>query len=166
LNGIREELVETYTKLIEKKRDLVEKEFINMNNKEIEVELDFSKYTELISKIQIEIAEIQYKIAELEVEIADQKTLIAYERNYVANERIDMANKILAYIKAIKKGKSEKKISNLQEEYLAIQETITANRKDIFKDLKKLKGIENNLIDLKKELSIKLAEREKIRPKI
>lgn len=166
LNGIREELVETYTKLIEKKRELVEKELINMNNKEIEVELDFSKYTELISKIQIEIAEIQYKIAELEVEIADQKSLIAYERNYVANDRIDMANKIFSYIKAIKKGKSEKKISTLQEEYLAIQETITANRKDIFKDLEKLKGIENILIDLKKELSIKLAEREKIRPKI
>ena len=165
LNVIREDLVDVYNKLIEKKKDVKEKELLDINDKEIEIEIDFSKYIELITKIQSEIAQIQFKIAESEIKIANQKTLIAYERNYVANERFDLSNKINDYIKAVRTGKSEKKISKLQDKYLNIQETLTKNRKDIFSDLNNLKKMENKLIDLKKELSSKLIEREKIRPK-
>jgi len=165
LNVIREDLVDVYNKLIEKKKDVKEKELLDINDKEIEIEIDFSKYIELITKIQSEIAQIQFKIAESEIKIANQKILIAYERNYVANERFDLSNKINDYIKAVRTGKSEKKISKLQDKYLNIQETLTKNRKDIFSDLNNLKKMENKLIDLKKELSSKLIEREKIRPK-
>ncbi|MFX1394667.1 MAG: hypothetical protein ACFFAH_13990 [Promethearchaeota archaeon] len=166
LNIIREDLIDVYNKLIKKKKDLKEQELLGINDKEIEIETDFSKYLDLIAKIQSEIAQIQFKIAENEIKIANKKSLIAYERNYIANERFELSNKINDYIKAVRRGKSEKKISKLQDKYLTIQETLIKNRKDIFSDLNNLKKMENELIDLKKDLSTKLIEREKIRPKL
>ena len=164
LNIVRQSLAKKYGALLEKKTQNKNNEILEFSEEEIKFEKDYSDYLELINNIQIEISEIQLEISKLEIEISADKIKISHETEYSAKERDELGNIQLDYIKAVMDKKSEKKISKLYEKYMMIQETLNKDRKDVLKDLKIIKQKEIRLADLKKLLSLKLSEREKIRP--
>ena len=165
LNLVRQSLAKKYGDLLEKKTQNKNNELLEFSEEEIEFEKDYSDYLELINNIQIEISEIQVEMANLEIDISADKIKISHETEYSAKEREKLGNIQLDYIKVVMDKKSEKKISRLYEKYMMIQETLNRDRKDVLNDLKILKQKEIRLADLKKLLSLKLSEREKIRPK-
>ena len=164
LNARRKDLGEKYEELLEKKSQNINNEALEFSIEEIQFEKDYADYIMLITNIQTEIAEIQLMIADSELDIASEKIKISHETEYAAKEREKLGNMQLAYIKAVLDKKSENKISKLEEKYIMIQETLNKDRKDILEDLKTLKQKEVKLADLKKQLSLKLSEREKVRP--
>ena len=165
LNLVRQSLAKKYGDLLEKKTQNKNNELLEFSEEEIKFEKDYSDYLELINNIQIEISEIQVEMANLEIDISADKIKISHETEYSAKEREKLGNIQLDYIKVVMDKKSEKKISRLYEKYMMIQETLNRDRKDVLNDLKILKQKEIRLADLKKLLSLKLSEREKIRPK-
>ena len=165
LNLVRQSLAKKYGDLLEKKTQNKNNELLEFSEEEIKFEKDYSDYLELINNIQIEISEIQVEMANLEIDISADKIKISHETEYSAKEREKLGNIQLDYIKVVMNKKSEKKISRLYEKYMMIQETLNRDRKDVLNDLKILKQKEIRLADLKKLLSLKLSEREKIRPK-
>lgn len=164
LNDTRQSLAKKYSVLLEKKVQNKHNEPLKFTDEEIKYEKDYIEYLKLINDIQVQIAKIQLEMAELEIKISADKIKISHEREYFAKEREKLGKKQLDYIKAKLGNKSEKKISKLYEKYLMIQETLYRDQKDIMIDLKELKQKEINLADLKKLHSLKLSEREKIRP--
>jgi len=165
LNLVRQSLAKKYGDLLEKKTQNKNNELLEFSEEEIKFEKDYSDYLELINNIQIEISEIQVEIAKLEIDISADKIKISHETEYSAKEREKLGNIQLDYIKVVIDKKSENKISRLYEKYMMIQETLNRDRKDVLNDLKIIKQKEIRLADLKKLLSLKLSEREKIRPK-
>jgi hypothetical protein len=166
LNDARDELVENYEDLINKKMEIKNEDLLGLSDAEITFEEDYSTFFDLINEIQAEIIKIQLKIVDLELKIAADKIKISHEVEYAAKEREKLGNMQIAFLKAVKSKSSEKKINRLEEKYKTIHNTLIEDRKDILKDLRILKLKEIDLADLKKEYSEKLSQREKIRPKI
>ncbi len=164
LNKNRKSLAKKFKNIINRKREISIEGILEFTKRDLEIEENFAIYYDLLADVQIQISEIQNKIADLEIEIAKDRLKIAYETNYAAQERNKLGKKQLAFINAVKENKSLKKQNKLRDDYLSLHETLIKDRKDITNDMKLLENLENLLADLNKELSIKLSEREKVRP--
>ena len=162
LAKIRERLAEKSKKLVESKEKV--KELLKFGNDILKAEKIQAIYNEKVAEIQTKIAEIQAKYANVEVEIAEVKIKLANKKFDEAKERDNLAKKQLVYVKLVNTNAPGEKISKAEQAYLKIQKDLTKFETDAMEINKNIVGKQNKLADLKKELSEKLSEREKIRP--
>ena len=89
--------------------------------------------------------------------------ILADETMTVANNRNKLAKIQLKYVKIYKANAPKEKISKVEQELNHHQKVLIEARDEVINRTKNIKEKENKLADLKRELSIKLSEREKIR---
>ncbi|MBN1802850.1 MAG: hypothetical protein JW891_15175 [Candidatus Lokiarchaeota archaeon] len=164
LNRKRKEFSNDLQDLVEQKLELFKKNDLEFPKEEIEIERNIFKYFNILSEVQIQIAETQLEIAEKEFKISKERLKTAYETIYTAKERIELSKKQSNYIKSIKAKKPKKKIQKLNDNITIMSETILRDREDILKDLALIQQHEIELLELKKKLSSKLEQRERMRP--
>jgi len=162
LAKIRERLAEKSKKLTETKEQV--KDILKLSEGNLIFEKNQAIYNEMVAQIQIEIAENQRRIAEQETEIAEVKIKLANKKFNAAKERGKLGKKQFIYVKLVKANSPEGKISKAEEAYLSQQKHLTKVEVDALEISKEIVKRQNNLANLKKILSEKLAEREKIRP--
>jgi len=100
----------------------------------------------------------------VETEISEVKVKLAYKKLDEAKERGNLAKKQLNYVKLVNTNALSEKITKAEETYLKVQKDLTKFETDAIQINKSIIEKQNKLADLKKNLSEKLAEREKIRP--
>jgi len=162
LAKIKERLFEKTKKYIKKKIDI--KDDLGLSENGLTIELNHAQYNERESEIQKQIAVIHKKIAKVEKEIAEEILKFVDERLNVANKREKLAKKQINYVKLVKSLALEQKIEKAKEEYLSQNKDLTRTEKDVVERNNVIMKLQNELADRKKDLSLKLAEREKIRP--
>ncbi|MFX0106212.1 MAG: hypothetical protein ACFE75_12095, partial [Candidatus Hodarchaeota archaeon] len=81
-----------------------------------------------------------------------------------AKQRKNLAKKQFAYVKLVNSNAPGEKVTKAQEAYLKQQKNLTKLETDALEINKEAMEKQNKLANLKKELSEKLSEREKIRP--
>ena len=159
---IRKRLAGKSKKLVERKEKA--KILLKFTDDILKAEKHQAIYNENVAEVQTEIAEIQRKIAHVETEISEVDVKVANNKLYEAKERGNLAKKQFAYVKLANTNAPGEKISKAEEAYLRIQKQFTKFEKDALELNKNISIKQNKLADLKKELSVKLSEREKIRP--
>lgn len=162
LAKLREEIAERSKKLVEKKEKV--KALLKFSKEALIHELDQANYNEQIAEIQKEVAEVQKKIANKETNIAEVKKKFITKKKNEAEERKNLAKKQLLYVKLVKNSDSNEKIANAQKTYLKQQEILSKMETEVNQINRKIGEKQIELANLKKQLSAKLAEREKIRP--
>ena len=159
---IRKRLAEKSLKLVERKEKA--KVLLKFADDSIKAEKNQAVYNSKVAEVQTKIAEIQRKIAHVEAEIGEVEVKLANKKLYEAKERGNLAKKQLAYVKLANTNAPGEKISKAEEAYLKIQIGLTKFEMDAMELNKSISVKQNKLADLKRKLSEKLSEREKIRP--
>ncbi|MBY8983983.1 MAG: hypothetical protein KGD65_02845 [Candidatus Lokiarchaeota archaeon] len=162
LAQIRERLAEKSNHLVKNKETV--KDILKFSENNLKIEKDYAIYNEKVAETQRNIAEVQRKIAHLERDIAGDEFKITNEKLNVAKERETLGKKQIAYIKLVKNNAPEEKITKAEKTYIEQQEKLYETMKSVVKKSTSIRRKEDGLADLKKALSEKLAEREKVRP--
>ena len=162
LAKIKERLYEKTKKYINKKMAI--KDDLGYSENALAIELNHANYNERESEIQKHIAIIHKKMAKVEKEIVEERLKLIEERLNVANEREKLAKKQNNYVKLVKSSALVAKIEREKEAYLSQNQYLNKAEKDVVKRNNAIMKLQNELADRKKDLSLKLAEREKIRP--
>ena len=162
LAKIKESLNEKIKKYITKKRGI--KDDLGYTENALAIELNHANYNERESEIQKHIAIIHQKMAKVEKEIVEERLKLIEERLKLAKEREKLAIRLNSYVKLVKSSALVAKIEREKEAYLSQNEYLNRAEKDVVKRNNVIMKLQNELADRKKDLSIKLAEREKIRP--
>ena len=126
-------------------------------------ESDYASYYKRLAINSSEIANIHKKTASDEENIAKLKIKLANDKINLAHERSDLAKKQFQYIKLVRGNASDNKITNTEQKYKDQGEKVWKIRDDLIIKENEIKDRENKLANLKKELSLKLSEREKIK---
>jgi chromosome segregation ATPase len=164
LAKIKDRLHQKTKKYIEKKLEI--KEELGYSEKGLTIELNHAKFNERESEMQIQIAEIHKKIAQIELDIAEDRLKLVNNKLKVANVREKLAKKQDIYIDLFKSSAAKEKIDRAKETYLMFSKDLKKTEKELQERNREIMKEYNELSDCKKELSLKLAEREKIRPEI
>ena len=162
LASIRERLAEKTRKVVKRKEEV--RDIMKFSGDNLKAEKIQAVYNEKVAEIQKKVAEIQRKIANVETEIAEVKVRLANKKLGEGKGRTNLAKKQFAYVKLVNSNAPGEKISKAEEIYLKEQKDLTKFETDAMEINKNLVEKQNKLADLKKELSVKLAEREKVRP--
>ncbi|MFX1259312.1 MAG: hypothetical protein ACFFAN_15765 [Promethearchaeota archaeon] len=162
LAKLKERLSEKSKKMIERKEKI--KDILNFSGNHLRIETDYAIYNENIAEAQKEIAKVQKNIAIMEKQIAEEELKILNEKFDVSKERELLGKKQLNYVRLMKISAPNGKLTKAEEEYLNQQKKLNEAIKDVYKKSVEIMKTEDKLADLKKELSFKLVEREKIRP--
>jgi len=162
LAKIRENLADKSKRLVERKEKV--KTLLKFSKETLINELIQAHYNEQIAEIQKEGAEIQKKIANIETNIAEVKEKFITKKISEANQRKNLAKKQLLYVKLVKTNDSDEKIVNTQKVFLKQQTDLSKIETEANKINKNIVDKQLELANLKKQLSEKLGEREKIRP--
>jgi len=155
-------LAEKSKKLVERKGEV--KDILDFSNNNLKNEEDYVIYNVKIAGIKKSIAEVQRKISYLDREIAEEELKIIKEKLNVVKEREILGKKQFNYVKLMKISAPSEKLTKAEKDYLDQQKELNEAIKDVYKKSIEIKKKEDKLADLKKELSEKLAQREKIRP--
>jgi hypothetical protein len=162
LANLKQNLAEKSKKLVENKEKV--KDILKFSNNNLKNEEDYATYNIQIAGIKKSIAEVQKKIAHLEKEIAEKELKIINEKLDVAKERELLGKKQFNYVKLVRNSLPNEKLKKAEEEYLSKEKNLTRAIKEVYNKSIEIRRKEDNLADLKKELSEKLDQREKIRP--
>jgi len=162
VSGIKKELAEKMKKLVEKKYDIMN--LVNYSEADLKAEMNAANYNDKLANSQIQIADIQKRIAHIEKEISEEKFKHAKENFNLAKERESLGKKQLSYVKSAQSQEPPEKISLSEQTYMRQEKELNKAKKDLMDRETKIKDKETELANLKKELSVKLDEREKIRP--
>ncbi|MFX1279720.1 MAG: hypothetical protein ACFFA3_09910 [Promethearchaeota archaeon] len=155
-------LAEKSKKLVESKEQV--KDILKFSNNNLKNEEDYAIYNTKIAVIKKSIAEIQRKIAHLEKQIANDELNIINEKIIVANERDLLGKEQLKFVKLVKYSAPNEKLTKAEELWLKQEKKLNHAIKNVYNKTIEIRAKEDRLADFKKELSVKLAEREKIRP--
>ncbi|MFW9772622.1 MAG: hypothetical protein ACFFEO_10750 [Candidatus Thorarchaeota archaeon] len=155
-------LADKNKELIERKGEV--KDILNFSNNNLKSEEEYAIYNGKIAVIKRSIAEVQKKISHLDREIAEEELKIINEKLRVAKERELLAKMQFNYIKLIQKSAPNEKLTKIKEDTINQQEELYEAIKDVYKKSVEIGSKEDELADLKKLLSERLSEREKIRP--
>ena len=112
----------------------------------------------------IKIAEIHKKIADIEKKLAEENKTLIQESLKNAKEREKLGKKQIFYIRIVRSGENEEKKKAAKESYLSQQKALNKSEQKILEKNEDMKKIQIKLSDSKKELSLKLSERERIKP--
>ena len=160
---IRETLAEKKFALVKRKKKIKDEELLKIPDEELRHESDYANYYKELAKNSSDIAIIHKKTASEAEKIARLKINLANDKMTLAHERNNLAKKQLQYIKLARGNASENKITNAEQKYKDQGERVWKFRDKIIKKENQMKSNENELANLKKQLSIKLSEREKIK---
>jgi hypothetical protein len=176
LAKIQDELAEKTRKLVENKIKLKNEGLLEFVEEELKREQADAVHNEKVAEIEKGIAETNHKIADKEVEIAKEKENLSKEKMDVAKEREKLGKLTLEYGKALethqarqKEGIAEKiheaqdKLKKAQGAYSDHQAKLVREIKDVYDKQQKIWNKENELSDIRKILSEKIGELEKIR---
>ncbi|MFX0083224.1 MAG: hypothetical protein ACFE94_15880 [Candidatus Hodarchaeota archaeon] len=162
LAKLKQKLAEKSKKLVERKGEV--KDILNFSNNNLKSEEDYAIYNEKIAVIKKTIAEVQRQIAYLDKQIAEEELKIIKEKLNVAKEREKLARNQLNYAKLVKISATNEKLTKAENLCIKQQKMLNKAIKNVYRKSVEIRVNEDKLADLKKELSEKLAEREKIRP--
>jgi len=130
----------------------------------LNAELNQAHYNEKLAENQKDVAEIQRKIANTETEIVEVNLKLANKKLDEAKGRANLAKKQFNYVKLVKSNAPVEKVTKAEEIYLKQQKDLTKFETTALETNKERVEKQNKLANLKKGLSEKLAEGEKIRP--
>ena len=162
LAKLKRVLAEKSKKLFERKQEV--KDVLNFSNNNLKTEEDYVIYNVKIAGIKKTIAEVQRKIAYLDRQIAEEELKIINEKLNVAKEREILGKNQSNYAKLIKISATNEKLTKAGKQCIKQQKMLNEAIKNVSGKSVEIRTKEDKLADLKKELSEKLAEREKIRP--
>ncbi len=162
LAKIRENLAEESKKLVERKEKV--KKILNFSEASLKAELNQAVYNEKVAEVQKDVAEIQRKITHTETEITEVNLKLVRKKLNEAKGRSNLAKKQFVYVKLVNANAPGEKVGKAEEVYLKLQKHLTKFETDAMEINKEMVEKQNKLANLKKQLSEKLAEREKIRP--
>ncbi|MFW9824141.1 MAG: hypothetical protein ACFFE4_14450 [Candidatus Thorarchaeota archaeon] len=162
LANLKQILAERSKNLIERKENV--KDILNFSNNNLKSEEDYANYNLKIAEIKKSVAEVQSKIAYLDKQISEQELKIINDKFEVAKEREILSKKQLNFVKLVKISALRGKLAKAEEAYLNQQKKLNEAIRTVIKKTTEIRIKEDKLADLKKELSEKLAQREKIRP--
>jgi hypothetical protein len=162
LAQLREKLAERSKKLVDRKEKV--KNLLNLSEANLKVELSQALYNEKVAEIQKQVAEIQRKIAHAETEIEEVNLKLTNVKRDESKGRADLAKKQFKYVKLVNGNAPDEKVVKAKDIYLKKQKDLNEFETDVMEINKEMVEKQNKLANLKKELSEKLAEREKIRP--
>jgi hypothetical protein len=162
LVNIGKKLAVENAKFVQRKQEVAE--LLKLSDSNLAIEKDYATYYEQVMFAQIEIAEVHRKMAKLEKKIAHEKIDIFYDRIFNAKQRERLSKFQFACLRLLKSKASQGKILKSEAHYKQKQEAVTETENQILEKTRNLIKKENKISDLKKELSERLSEREKIRP--
>lgn len=162
LAKIRNELAERTTNLIKSK--IASKDLFEYSDLGLNIEKQYAIFNKNLAHIQIELADIHRKIAKAEIDISEANKSLMDEKIYAAKEREKLGKLQYAYIKLIKAAASEEKKARAKEKYISQQNDLKKFENKINEKMEIVRKKQSILSDLKKNLALKLSEREKIRP--
>jgi len=162
---IREKLARKKMEISNKKRKLKEDGILSFSEDELIGEGNYAIFYENLAKLQLSLAKIHEKIVEIERKTIGNKKAISNIRFNLAKELKVLTKKINYYITTIRTNKPSEIISKAKAEIQEKRKQITLIKKGLTEEENKLKSRQNKIADLKKELSLNLAEQEKIRHK-
>ncbi|MFX0021811.1 MAG: hypothetical protein ACFE9S_05760 [Candidatus Hermodarchaeota archaeon] len=162
LAKLKQRLAEKSKKLVESK--MYVKDILEFSNNNLKNEEDYAIYNFHIAGIKKNNAEVQIRIAQLERQIAEEELKVINKKIHVAKERDLLGKKQFNYAKLLKITAASEKLTSAEEEFKIQQKKLNEAIKSVYKKSIQIREREDNLADLKKELSEILAQREKIRP--
>lgn len=164
LARIKREWAEKKINLVIEKRNLKKKGYIDIEELDLKTEEETALYNQKVAIIQEQITQISSDTAYLERKIAKRIISLTDDKLDAAKERERLAKVQGKYAKDLNEKAPESKLS-LDIEEITYQENALTKARNRIIDMEneiRLKQIE--LANLKKDLSTKLSEREKIRP--
>ena len=159
---IRETLAEKKFALVQRKKKIKDEELLKITDEELKHESDYANYYKQLAKNSSDIAIIHKETASEAEKIAKLKLNLAFDKMTLAHERNNLAKQQFQYIKLVRENASENKITNTEQKYKNQGENVWKIRDKLIKKENQMKSKENELANLKKQLSLKLSEREKI----
>ena len=164
LAKIKDRLHQKTKKYIQKKIEI--KEELGYSEKGLTIELNHAKFNERESELQKDIAEIHKKMARVEINLSEDRLKLVNIKLKVAKVRENLAKKQAIYVNLVKSSATKEKIGWAKETYLTISKDLKKTEKELADRNGEIMKKHNELSDCKKDLSLKLAEREKLRPEI
>ncbi|MFX0026879.1 MAG: hypothetical protein ACFE8M_10760 [Candidatus Hermodarchaeota archaeon] len=163
LARIKREWAEKKINLVIEKRNLKKKGYIEIEELDLKSEEESALYNQKIAIIQQQITEVSSDIAFLERKIAKKIINLVDDKLYAAKEREKLGKIQGNYAKDLKNKAPENKISIDKDQINKQEKLLSKARNTIIDEESDIRIKQNELSNLKKELSLKLSEREKIR---
>jgi len=164
LTKIKREWAEKKLNLFIQKTEVMKKGILEFSDADLKSEEAAASYNRRVAIIQEDIAKIHAETAGIEKDISKAMLNLAKDKIYAAEQRETLSKRQYEYIKAIKSNQPESKISNFKALIESHEKELAKARKIIVEKEMEIQDLQNDLANLKKKLSTKLAEREKIRP--
>jgi len=141
---------------------LQDKGILSITDEELKREREFAHYHEQVAKVRNELAQINEKIAESENEIAENKIEFSNAKMDVAKSREKLAKIQFNYVKAVVENTVEEKILEIEHDEINRKKNLFHEQKELMNKENHLRVKENKLNDLRKKLSVKLDEFQRI----
>jgi hypothetical protein len=164
LARIKREWAEKKINLVIEKRNLKKKGYIEIEEMDLKNEEEIALYNQKVAIVQEQIAKINTDIAYLERKIAKRIINLVDDKLDAADEREKLGKKQMQYVKDLKQKAAENKLSVDQADIASQENALNKARNTIIEVENEIRNKQIELANLKKDLSTKLSEREKIRP--
>ncbi|MFW9969494.1 MAG: hypothetical protein ACFFDF_04785 [Candidatus Odinarchaeota archaeon] len=164
LAKIKREWAEKKINLVIDKRNLKKKGYIDIQEADLKSEEDTAIYNQKVAIIQQQIAQLNSDIAFLEKKIAKKIINLVADKIYAAKEREKLAKYQEVYVKDLKANSPENRLSQDLESIKYQEKALNKARNFIVEEETEINKKQIELANLKKQFSLKLSEREKIRP--
>jgi hypothetical protein len=163
LTKIKRAWAEKKINLVIEKRDLKKKGFFEVEDLDLKTEEEVALYNQKIAIIQEQIADLNRDIAFLEKRIAKRMITLVDDKLFASKEREKLAKTQETYVKTLKEKQTQDKISVAENDMKLQEKAVNKARNYITEEEMGINQLQNELSNLKKKLSQKLSEREKIR---
>lgn len=160
---IRKIRVDIIRKMNQEKETIKNNGVIDFPEEELKAEKHTADYNQLVSDVQTEIANNHKKISNLQKELAQEKIKLADKKMKIADRREKIGKKLVEYSLILSGDPSDSEISKSQKEYKGVQKKLNKDIEKAFLMEEEIRMKENKLAELRKQLSIIMADLEKIR---
>ncbi|MFX0103070.1 MAG: hypothetical protein ACFFCS_26120 [Candidatus Hodarchaeota archaeon] len=160
---VREDLAVNLKKVTKKKEKLTSDGLLEVAGEVLKNEQKDAEYNEKIAKIQKKAAKANEKIAKQDVALSEESKKLANLITQAAKARKLLGKKQLSYVNSKKNDAPEEKITTAMNSYLEQRKKLQGIQKNIVAQKGLIRDKENQLGDMRKELSSILSELEKIR---
>ncbi|MFX0060093.1 MAG: hypothetical protein ACFE85_10240 [Candidatus Hodarchaeota archaeon] len=164
LTKIKREWAEKKMNLFIQKTEVLKKGILDFSDADLKAEEAAASYNRRVAVIQEYIAKIHAETAGIEKKISKTMLNLTKDKIYAAEQREKLSKRQYEYIKAVKSNQPENKISNSKTLIENQEKELAKARKIIVEKEIEIQSLQNELANMKKKLSSKLSEREKIRP--
>ncbi|MFX0008989.1 MAG: hypothetical protein ACFE9R_01635 [Candidatus Hermodarchaeota archaeon] len=164
LARIKRAWAEKKINLVIDKRNLKNKGYIGIQENDLKSEEKTALFSQKISIIQEQIAQLDSEVAFLEKKIAKKLINLVNDKLEAVKEREKLSKIQENYVKDLKTKVPEINLTKDLEMINNQEKALNKARSIIVEEETAINNKHNELANLKKELSLKLSEREKIRP--